>query len=72
VRAFAYPNGRPAVDYTPETVELVEASGFDFAFSAHHGFATSKEGPLERSRFLMLAGVSAAELAHRLSYSWRG
>src|SRR5713226_3953596 len=31
VRAFAYPNGQPGDDYTPETVKLVEELGFDFA-----------------------------------------
>jgi peptidoglycan/xylan/chitin deacetylase (PgdA/CDA1 family) len=71
VRAFAYPNGQPGDDYTPETVKLVEELGFDFAFTSRHGFAASSEPPLERSRLLMLAGISAAELAHRLSYSWR-
>jgi peptidoglycan/xylan/chitin deacetylase (PgdA/CDA1 family) len=71
VRAFAYPNGQPGVDYTPETVELVEENGFDFGFTTRYGFATSSEPPLEHSRFLLLRGVSAAELGHRLSYSWR-
>lgn len=71
VRAFAYPNGRPGEDYTAETVRLVAAIGVDFAFTTRHGFATSSEAPLEHSRFLMLAGISSAELAHRLAYSWR-
>src|SRR5262249_15467723 len=71
VRAFAYPNGQPGDDYTPETVKLVEQLGFDFGFTSRHGFAGSSEAPLERSRLLMLAGISTAELAHRLSYSWR-
>jgi peptidoglycan/xylan/chitin deacetylase (PgdA/CDA1 family) len=71
VRAFAYPNGRPGQDYSAETVRLVAAAGFDFAFSTRHGFAAASEHPLERSRLLMLAGISQAELAHRLAYSWR-
>jgi peptidoglycan/xylan/chitin deacetylase (PgdA/CDA1 family) len=70
VRAFAYPHGRPSVDYTVDTVTLLGESGFDFAFTTRDGFATSSEPPLERSRFVMLAGVSPAELAHRLCYSW--
>lgn len=72
VTAFAYPNGRPGQDYTADTVALVKGSGFETAFTTRTGFATSREEPLEYSRFLMLAGVSAAELAHRLCYSWRG
>ncbi len=71
VTAFAYPNGRPGHDYTATTVTLLAASGFDAAFTTRHGFATPNEPALERSRLLMLAGVSAAELAHRLCHSWR-
>jgi peptidoglycan/xylan/chitin deacetylase (PgdA/CDA1 family) len=71
VTAFAYPNGRPAHDYTAETIALVKASGYETAFTTWSGFATAREDPLECPRFLMLAGISAAELAHRLCYSWR-
>lgn len=71
VTAFAYPNGRPGLDYTAESVKLVEDLGFDFGFTTRQAFAGPDEPPLERSRFLMLAGISPAELAHRLSYSWR-
>jgi len=71
VRAFAYPNGEPGTDYSPETVKLVEEHGFDFGFTTRYSFATPEEPPLELSRFLILRGVSAAELGHRLSYSWR-
>ena len=71
VTAFAYPNGRPGLDYTRETVDLVRDAGYDVAFTTRPGFAASAEPPLERSRFVMLAGLSGAELAHRLCYSWR-
>lgn len=70
VRAFAYPNGRPGQDYDAGTVALVAAAGFDHGFSTRPGFARPGEPALERSRFLMLASVSAPELAHRLAYSW--
>lgn len=70
VTAFAYPNGRPGRDYTPETVELVRQAGYDFGFTTRSGFATPGEPPLERSRFMMTAGIEAEELAHRLCYSW--
>jgi hypothetical protein len=33
--------------------------------------AFANEPALEHSRFLMLRGVSAAELGHRLAHSWR-
>lgn len=71
VRAFAYPNGEPSIDYTDETVALVAEAGFDAAFTTRAGFATTADPPLELPRFLMLAGTSAAELGHRLTYSWR-
>jgi hypothetical protein len=58
------------VDYTAESVELVRDLGFDFAFSTRSDFARREDSPLEYPRFLMLAEVSAAELAHRLAYSW--
>jgi len=70
VTAFAYPNGEPGVDYTAEAVAVVAEQGFDFGFTTRYGFATPDEPPLERSRFVMVAGVSAAELGHRLAYSW--
>lgn len=70
VRAFAYPNGRPKVDYCRETVDLVRELGFDFAFTMRPAFATAGEGPLERSRFMIVSEVTAPELAHRLAYAW--
>ncbi len=71
VTSFAYPNGRPGQDYTRETVNLLAETGFTFAFTTQPGFATADEARLEHSRFLMLSGVSDAELAHRLTFSWR-
>jgi peptidoglycan/xylan/chitin deacetylase (PgdA/CDA1 family) len=71
VTAFAYPNGRPGLDYGPETVALVRETGFALGFSTRNSFASAEEPDLELSRFVILAGVSQAELAHRLTYSWR-
>jgi peptidoglycan/xylan/chitin deacetylase (PgdA/CDA1 family) len=68
--AFAYPNGQPGLDYGPETVALVRGAGFDLGFTTNYGFARPEEPDLELSRFIMLAGVSGPELAHRLAYSW--
>jgi peptidoglycan/xylan/chitin deacetylase (PgdA/CDA1 family) len=70
VMAFAYPYGRPGLDYTSETVKLVEELGFDFGFTTRYGFALPSEAALEHSRCVMMAGISAAELAHQLAYSW--
>lgn len=70
VRAFAYPNGRPQLDYNETTMALLGELGFDFAFTTRPSFANPDEPRFERSRFLVLASVTAAELAHRLAYTW--
>jgi peptidoglycan/xylan/chitin deacetylase (PgdA/CDA1 family) len=70
VRAFAYPNGRPQVDYSGVAVALLLELGFDFAFTMRSSFATPDEPPFERSRFMIVAEVMASELAHRLAYTW--
>lgn len=70
MRAFAYPNGRPSVDYDGETVTILRDLGFDFGFTTQPGFATPGEPALERSRFMVVAEVLAPELAHRLAYAW--
>lgn len=70
VRAFAYPNGRPGLDYTDATMDILSREGIDTAFTTRPAFSLAAEQALERSRFFMLDNVSAAELAHRLTYSW--
>jgi peptidoglycan/xylan/chitin deacetylase (PgdA/CDA1 family) len=70
VRAFAYPNGRPGVDYTETTAGILRELGVDAAFTMRPSFARPDEAALERSRFLIVDDVSAAELAHRLAHTW--
>jgi peptidoglycan/xylan/chitin deacetylase (PgdA/CDA1 family) len=70
VRAFAYPNGRPEVDYNATSVDLLREHGIDAAFTMRPAFARADEPSLERSRFLIVDEVSGAELAHRLAYTW--
>ena len=70
VRAFAYPNGRPGVDYTEETGVILRDAGVEIAFTTRPRFSAEYEPPLERSRFLVLDDLTEAELAHRLAYSW--
>ncbi len=70
-RAFAYPNGRPALDYSQESVAIARSCGIDFAFTTGEAFAPVSHDHLECPRFVMLSGVDNAEMAHRLSYSWR-
>jgi len=70
VRSFAYPNGRPGVDFTRDTTAILGRAGVDIAFTTQPVFATNREPALERSRFVMLDEISDSELAHRLTYSW--
>jgi peptidoglycan/xylan/chitin deacetylase (PgdA/CDA1 family) len=70
VDAVAYPFGAPRVDYTVETVAIAESLGFTTGFTTRNDFARETEPVLERSRFVVLAAVSAAELAHRIAYAW--
>ena len=69
--AFAYPNGRPGVDYDARTRAALIEAGVTVAFNTHDGFARRGEPALERSRFMMLHGLGVAELAHRMCHSWR-
>ena len=67
--AFAYPNGRPGIDYDMTTLALLREAGVTTAFTTAEGFA-ARSGPLERSRFTMLDSISVSELAHRLAHAW--
>jgi peptidoglycan/xylan/chitin deacetylase (PgdA/CDA1 family) len=70
VRALAYPNGRPRLDYDTATLDIVRDLNFDFAFTIHDGFSMAGDPPLEYPRFLMLAGLTIRQLAHQLAYTW--
>ena len=71
VRAFAYPNGRPGIDYNADTLRILRNLNIDSAFTTRPAFARRDESALERSRFMLLDDASDAELAHRLTYSWQ-
>ena len=68
--ALAYPFGAPQTDYSDETVAIAAGLGFTAGFTTRYDFARAAEPPLERSRFVVLAAVTAAELAHRITYAW--
>jgi peptidoglycan/xylan/chitin deacetylase (PgdA/CDA1 family) len=70
IDAMAYPFGAPGADYDDETVALAADLGFTVGFTTRSDFARPQEPPLERSRFVVLAAVTAAELAHRIAYAW--
>jgi peptidoglycan/xylan/chitin deacetylase (PgdA/CDA1 family) len=67
---FAYPYGLRPDDYSADTVTLVAAAGFKYAFSTHQQFASRDRSPFEIPRFVMVDGIDEAELAHRLAHSW--
>lgn len=48
---FAYPNGKPGVDYGAQTVALVRSLGFDAAMSTRWGTSRSADDLFEMRRF---------------------
>ncbi len=51
VTLFAYPNGRPRLDYRSEHVAEVRAAGFRYAVSTARGAASQGSDPLQLPRF---------------------
>ena len=51
VRSFAYPNGRPGVDYTARHVAIVKKAGYEHAVSTHWGAARAGSSIFEIPRF---------------------
>jgi peptidoglycan/xylan/chitin deacetylase (PgdA/CDA1 family) len=51
VRLFAYPNGKPGVDYLPEQATIVRELGFDAAVSTQAGTATHSHDVFQLPRF---------------------
>lgn len=51
VSLFAYPNGKPGEDYSPESVELVKQAGFAAAVSTQWGFSTRTTDRFQLRRF---------------------
>ncbi|MGH9141768.1 MAG: polysaccharide deacetylase family protein [Vicinamibacterales bacterium] len=70
IGTLAYPFGAPRADYSEKTVAIAAGLGFTSGFTTRHDFARTTEPALEQSRFMVLAAVTAAELAHRIAYAW--
>ena len=72
VEHFAYPNGKPGVDYTERDAALVRRLGFRTAFSTAPGVATVHSDPFQLPRYtpwrrhrLGFAGQLAANLRRK-------
>jgi peptidoglycan/xylan/chitin deacetylase (PgdA/CDA1 family) len=70
ITSIAYPFGAPGADYSEETLTIAASLGLTAGFTTRQDFARPGAAPLAESRFVMLASMTAAELAHRLTYSW--
>lgn len=51
VRLFAYPNGKPGVDYRPDQAGLLRDLGFEAAVSTHYGVGTADSDFYQLPRF---------------------
>lgn len=51
ITVFAYPNGKPGEDYSPQSVEVVRSLGFDVAVSTQWGASRMGGDPLQIKRF---------------------
>jgi peptidoglycan/xylan/chitin deacetylase (PgdA/CDA1 family) len=51
IRLFAYPNGKPGIDYLPEQASIVRDMGFDAAVSTHWGAASRNSDIYQLPRF---------------------
>ena len=51
ITVFAYPNGKPGEDYSPQSVEVVRSLGFDAAVSTEWGASRMGEDALQIKRF---------------------
>lgn len=51
--SFAYPNGKPVVDYNEQTIRHVKASGYRHAVATTWGISTAASKPFELPRFVL-------------------
>jgi peptidoglycan/xylan/chitin deacetylase (PgdA/CDA1 family) len=51
VRSFAYPNGRPGIDFSHRHVEMVKSAGYDYAVTTQWGVARPNTSSYQIPRF---------------------
>jgi peptidoglycan/xylan/chitin deacetylase (PgdA/CDA1 family) len=69
VHVFAYPNGRPGLDYDPSHVALVRGAGFEAAVSTAQGSASRRADLLQLPRVGTPAGAPL-RIAASLTRAW--
>lgn len=52
-RTFAYPNGKPGIDYTPQHARMAQAAGYEAAVSTAYGVAAPDTDLYELPRFVL-------------------
>jgi hypothetical protein len=65
-----YAGGKRGADDTAETVDLAVRPGFRKAFTTISGFALRRRALLNARGSSSMSEVIAAELAHRVTYTW--
>lgn len=70
IRYFAYPNGKPDLDYNDSHVDLVREIGFEAAFSTRRGVSRRNSDPLQLPRFTPW-DKQPARYAMRLALNYR-
>jgi peptidoglycan/xylan/chitin deacetylase (PgdA/CDA1 family) len=68
IATFAYPNGKPEIDYAPEHVELVKEAGFEAAVSTRWGAATARTDRFQIPRVGVANGSQFATALRLLRY----
>lgn len=51
VTSFAYPNGRPGIDFSYRHIEMVKAAGYDYAVTTQWGVGRPDSSPFQIPRF---------------------
>lgn len=70
VHSFAYPNGRPCIDFRAEHVEMVRAAGYRNAVSTGTGIARAATNPFQLPRFTPW-GRSEERVTYQLARNMR-
>lgn len=51
IKCFAYPNGKPEIDYLEQHIQMVKKAGYRSALSTHWGIVFQSSSPYELNRF---------------------